>query len=328
MHEIARLAGVSQSTVSRVLNGTTPVGSEKYATVMEVVERLKFSPNAAAQGLVSGKTSTIGILTRHLGSPYFGECLRGMTVGMQGSSYYPMIALGGNQVDDHNAVELLLARGVDALILHLAKHLDGDFVREIAQHRPVIVIGQQIRGFEEHCLAVNDRQGGYLATMHLIDRGHVAIAHISGPEGREDAADRQAGYWQALLDHALEADPELTVEGDFLESAGFTAMDRLLAKREQHPFSAVFAASDQIALGARLLLYYHGILVPQDISLVGFDDLPSAQYMIPPLTTIRQPAYDMGHRASRAAQAALAGEKVNLTEVPLELIERQSVADR
>src|SRR5579859_7241675 len=202
MHEIARLVGVSQSTVSRVLNGKTPVAPEKHAAVLEAMERLNYQPNRAAQGLVSGKTSTIGILTRYLGSPFFGDILRGIAKGLQGSHYQPVIGLGSEQPnDDLNALELLLSRPVDALILAVSKYvgkddskyITDDDLREIAEERPLIIIGRQVAGLEKNCLCVNNFNGGYIATSYLIDKGHSSIAHISGELFVADAMERRDG---------------------------------------------------------------------------------------------------------------------------------------
>ncbi|MEP7286267.1 MAG: LacI family DNA-binding transcriptional regulator [Chloroflexota bacterium] len=332
MTEIARLAGVSQSTVSRVLNGSTHVIPEKKAAVLQIIERFNYRPNIAAQGLVSGKTLQIGVLTRHLGSPYFSEILRGIAVAMDGSNYHPVIGLGSESPrEDRSALELLLSRGVDGIILQAPQHvqgIDGDYLCDLAEAIPLIVIGACIPGIENQCLRVKNFEGGYLATSYLIENGHIAIAHITGKMPIEDAVQRRAGYCQALIDHGLEVVPELIIEGNFSESIGAEAVETLLAHSARYPFSAIFVANDQAAVGVRLALFYKGIAVPEQVSLVGFDDLPGTQYMIPPLTTIRQPVFQMGMMASQAVLALAAGEEIHLDEIPLELITRQSVAFR
>ena len=332
MTEIARLAGVSQSTVSRVLNGNTPVAPEKQAAVLEVMGRLNYRPNMAAQGLVSGRSLQIGVLTRHLGSPFFIEILRGVAQAMEGTSYHPVIGLGSEILkEDRRALDLLLARRVDGIILQAPQSSLKDydeFLCTLAKEMPLIVIGAQIPGLEKQCVVVNNFYGGYLATSHLIEKGHTFIAHITGKLPVEDAVQRREGYCQALVDHGLEVIPELIVEGDFSESSGVQGLDTLLSRRASFPFSAIFAGNDQTATGARLALHHRRIAVPEDVSLVGFDDLPGTQYMIPPLTTIRQPVYYMGLMASQAMLAMQSGEQVHLPEFPLELVSRQSVAIR
>ena len=332
MSEIARMAGVSQSTVSRILNGNTPVAPDKQAAVLEVIKRFNYQPNIAAQGLGSGKTLQIGVLTRYLGSPFFSEMLRGMAVAMEDSSYHPVIGLGSEiPREDRSSLDRLLSRGIDGIILQApqaSQDSNYEYIRELAQEMPLIVIGARIPGLEKQCLSVKNFDGGYIATSHLIEKGHTSIAHITGKLLVEDAIQRRDGYYQALIDHGLEVIPELVIEGDFTETSGSQAVEILLARRDNYPFSAIFAANDQTAAGVRLALYYRGIGVPEDISLVGFDDLLSSQHMIPPLTTIRQPVYYMGLMASQAMLALLAGEQVHIPEIPLELIIRQSVAFR
>ncbi|MHB8627619.1 MAG: LacI family DNA-binding transcriptional regulator [Aggregatilineales bacterium] len=330
MHEIARLAGVSQSTVSRVLSGTTPVSPDKQAAVLAVVEQHNFRPNIAAQGLVNGRTFQIGVLTRHLGSPFFGEILHGIAKAMEETNYHPVISLGSeNPKEDRKVLDLLLARRVDGIILQApqATHkINDDYVRSLAEEVPIIIIGRQIPGLEKQCVIVKNFDGAYLATSHLIAKGHRAIAHITGMLWVEDAAQRRDGYCQALRDHEIEVVPELIIEGDFSETSGSQAVDVLLSRREAFPFSAIFAGNDQMAIGARLALYYRRIGVPEEVSLVGFDDLLGTQYMIPPLTTIRQPMFYMGLMATQALLAIFSGEPFNLPVFPLELVIRQSVA--
>ncbi len=184
MHEIARLAGVSQSTVSRVLSGNTNVAPEKQAAILEVIERLNYRPNIVAQGLVSGKSMTIGVLTRHLGSPYFGTILRGIAIGLQGSDYHPIIGLGSDIAhEDEETVKVLMARQTDGLILQVSKHVKDEYLCEIAEEKPIIVIGRQVKGLEKQSLVVDNFQGAYTATSYLIEKGHHAIAHISGQLG-------------------------------------------------------------------------------------------------------------------------------------------------
>jgi LacI family transcriptional regulator len=185
-----------------------------------------------------------------------------------------------------------------------------------------------VPGLEKQCVVIDNASGGYIATSYLISQGHTRIAHICGRTDSLDAAAREQGYRQALIDHGLTPDPALVVPGDYTEEAGMIAIQKLLPLWEQSQFSAIFAANDQTAIGTRLALYQENIAVPEAISLVGFDDWLGARYMTPPLTTVRQPAYDMGLIAAQAMGSMLDGLAYTIPAIPLELIVRQSVASR
>ncbi len=328
MYEIARLAGVSQSTVSRVLNGTIPVAPDKRAAVLAVVERLHYRPNGAARELVSGKTAIVGILARQICSAYFADMLRGIATGLQQTNrYFPVINADDETPQERlKALESLRARRIEGLILQAGFEFSDDFLRDLAAEMPLIVIGRQVPGLKKQCVVIDNAAGGYMATSYLISRGHTRIAHIGGLMDTPDAAAREQGYRQALIEHGLTPDPALIVPGQYTEESGMAAVRTLLPRREQSPFSAIFAANDQTAIGARLALYQEQIAVPEAISLVGFDDWLGARYMTPPLTTIRQPAHEMGLIAAQAMAGMLDGADYAIPDIRLELVVRQSVA--
>ena len=324
--DIAREAGVSPSTVSRVLSGTAPVAPNKRDLVLAIAKKLRYLPNPSAQSLVRGRTGAIGVLTQSIASPFYGEVLLGVEQGLSGSGYHLIFASGNWQTDDElAALSLLSARRVDALIV-LTGVLSDDHLRRAAEDMPLVVIGRSIPGIEDQCLRVDDFQASYEATRYLISLGHRRIIHIAGPGHHQDAVDRKAGYVQALTEAGLPSDEELIVEGDFTEQSGLIAMQALL--RRGVIFSAIFAANDQMAYGARLALYRHGIRVPDDVSLIGFDDQPASAYTTPALTTVRQPTHDMGCAAARAALRLLDGKPPALPVITTELIIRESVARR
>jgi LacI family transcriptional regulator len=322
--DIAREAGVSPSTVSRVLNGNAPVAADKRAAVLEVVEKLHYRPNAFAQGLVRGRAAAVGVLTQSIASPFYGEILLGVERGLAGSGYHPIFASGNWQTEDElAALDLLSARRVDALIV-LVGVLSDEYLRRAAAELPLVIVGRSIAGLEECCLRVDDQRASYEATRYLIGLGHRRIVHIAGPSHHQDAVDRRQGYQQALADAGLPADPALIVEGNYTEQSGLLAMQALLSRAEM--FSAVFAGNDQMAYGARLALFRNGIRVPDDVSLVGFDDQPGSAYSTPPLTTVRQPTYAIGQAAAQAALRLLAGQPPALPLLATELIIRESAA--
>lgn len=326
IHDIARQAGVSPSTVSRVLNGSTPVAEAKRAAVLAAVQALQYQPSVLAQGLARGRTSVVGVLTQDIGSPFYAELLKGIEQGLYGSGYHPMFASGNWRGDDEReAVEMLLSRRVDALIV-LGGQLPDTDLCGLAEQTPLVVVGRSVAGLEQQCLRVDDRQGAYRATRYLIELGHTRIAHITGLASHQDANDRRSGYVAALAESGLVADPQLIVEGDFGEQSGLLAADALLSRSAR--FTAIFTANDQLAYGARLALFRRGIRVPDDISLVGFDDQAASAYTTPPLTTMRQPTLEMGREAARAVLRLLDGQPVELPIVQTSLVIRESAALR
>lgn len=324
LNHVAREAGVSPSTVSRVINGTAQVAPEKHKAVLEAIQRLGYSPNVLAKGLAQGKSLSIGVVTQEISSPFYGEILKGIEQGLDGSPYHPIFASGHWRADrEKEALRVLSGRRVDAMIV-----LDG-LVPErelilLAKSMPIIVIGRRIKGMERHCLDIDHTQGAYMGTRHLIELGHSRIAHISGPLHNKAAHDRYQGYKKAVQEAGLQLDLDLVVEGNFTEQSGVLAMDALFSKTRN--FTAIIGANDQMAFGAKLALYRRGIRVPHDISLVGFDDLPGCSYITPPLTTVRFPTLEFGREAARVILLMLENRPYTLHNFQSQLIVRESTA--
>ncbi len=324
IQDIARRAGVSVSTVSRTLTQNCAVAADKQAAILAAIDELGYRPNAVARGLASGSSRVIGVLTQHIASPFYGEILTGIEKGLNGSGYSPMVIAGNWQLEEQlRAVDVFLQRRVDSLII-LAGDIPDDKLQELSEEIPLVIIGRMVPGIEHYCLHVDNREGGYLATRHLIDLGHQRIAHIAGFANQIDSVERQEGYQRAMREAGLRIDPQLIVHGDFREQSGIMALETLLTRGL--PFSAVFVANDQMAEGVKLGLHRRGIRVPDEISLVGFDDQPNSAYTRPPLTTVRQPAFDMGLYAARNTLAMLAEQEPERPELTVELIVRESTA--
>jgi len=323
LRDVARLAGVSPSTVSRILNGTARVASEKQSAVQAAIARLDFKPNLSARSLRSGSTMTIGVLTQELESPYFTAGVRGVDVGLAGSGYAPVIVPGHwNPREEAERVHLLISRRVDAIAI-LGGSLSDSEVNSFARQVPIAITDRSLRAPNVMSFEFDQVEGGRMATEHLIGLQHRRIAHISGPRLLGDAVKRSEGFMRAHADAGLAVDPRLIVEGDFLELGGVAAMNRLLDGGV--PFSAVFCANDQTLYGARLALLRRGLRVPEDVSLVGFDDLPLSAYMTPPVTTVRQPLYEMGLAVAAALLGALgAATSGPTTHPPLSLVVRET----
>ncbi|MDE2427191.1 MAG: LacI family DNA-binding transcriptional regulator [Burkholderiales bacterium] len=320
--DVAREAGVSPSTVSRILNGTAKVSPDKRKAVETAIATMKFEPNQLAQGLKSGRSMTIGIVVQDIASPFFDETLHGVDDGLKDTGYASVIVSGHwNAAEEAARIKLLLARKVDGIIL-LSGRIEDKTVLEFSKHRPIVATGRALHSATAIGFKLDNEYGAFLATRHLIELGHRRIAFVSGPVNNSDAMERLAGYRRALQESGIEYEEELVAEGNFHEASGLMAIHHLIETQRQ--FTAVFAANDLTAYGVRLGLYRKGIRVPEDISLIGFDDLPSSTYTTPPLTTIHQPLYDMGLLATRTLLALISGDEIVNQLPPLELIARET----
>lgn len=322
LEQVALAAGVSPSTVSRILNGTAVVSAEKKAAVDAAIANLGFVPNPVARGLAGGRTLSIGVVALSIDSPFYGVAMRGIEDELDRAGYSPLFVSGHWNVDEEaRCIDLLKARRVDGIIL-LTGRMGDAALRAHARSLPLVVTGRSLKAPGLYALSFNDVEGARMATQHLIDQGHRRIAFLGGDPDHTDAGARQQGYMDALLASGLTPDTGLMVQGDYHEAGGALAMERLLHGRKR--FTAVFAANDQMAFGALLSLHRRGLRVPEDVSVVGYDDLASAQFMIPPLTTVHQAGYEMGQIAATSMLALLAGIKPTLQLQPPRLVLRES----
>ncbi|MDQ2823501.1 MAG: LacI family transcriptional regulator [Pseudomonadota bacterium] len=323
VHEVAREAGVSAATVSRFLNGTAKVSPDKRAAIESVIERLNYKPNVLAQNLKTGSSRTIGILTQSLVSGYFSEAMAGVDDVLQGSGYAPLIVSGHWHADEEaERIELLIARRVDGIVI-LSGNLKDEQILALARRLPIVAFGRTLASDTAYGFCLDNYRAACEAVEYLVVQGHRHIAFIAGPLDHADAVARLAGYRDTLAKHKIDADPRLITEGDFLETGGLLAVERLLESGAR--FSAIFAGNDLTAYGARLALYRRGIRVPEDISIIGFDDLHSSMCTTPPLTTVRQPLFDVGRCLGQAILSMIHKETIAIDVPKLTLMIRESV---
>lgn len=323
LSHVAEEAGVSPSTVSRILNGTARVNPEKEARVREVIARLGFKPDPAARALAGGRTSTIGVVTQFIDSPFYGEALRGVEDELQKSHQVPLFVSGHwDEGDELAAIEVLRQRKVDGVIA-LSSCLSDETLTRVSEDVPLVVTGRRLTKPNVVSIDYDNVGGSHLAVAHLRALGHQNIAFIAGPMTHADARERLAGYVAALGAEASR-DSRLVVQADYQEQGGFDAMNQLLDSGA--PFTAVLVANDQMAYGARLALYRRGIALPEAISLVGFDDLYWSRYAIPPLTTVHHSAYDLGASAAKAMMDLIGGQSRVYPILEASLIVRETTA--
>jgi DNA-binding LacI/PurR family transcriptional regulator len=304
--EVARSAGVSIATVSRVANGTARVRPRTEARVRAAMDRLGYRPHALARGLAARRSHTLGLLITDITTPYFPDIVRGAQESAEAAGY--VVLLGDASV--HTAsedllVKRLLERRVDGLIVASSRTTDA-YARQLrTEDIPVVCINGTVGQFA-HAVQIDQRAGTRLAVDHLAGLGHRRIAHITGPTGVPTRAERLAGFRAALRERGLVFDPALVVtEVSTIEEAQ-RATAQLLALAD--PPTALFTYNDRLAIGSYRTIHAAGRAVGRDVSVVGFDDIPMAEWLEPPLTTVRQPRREMGRIAVEILLAVLHGD--------------------
>lgn len=325
--EVSQFAQVSKATVSRVLNNPAMVSSATRARVLEAIESLNFWPNAFAQSLATNRSNSVGVVANGVASPYFGALLDGLGATLGAAGMHVMIADGHAQAStEARAAEFLAQRRADALILHLENPAQHDLSLWVRRGVPVVVLGREVAETGVAAVYHDHELGGRLATEHLLKHGHTRVAYLKGAALYPSQA-RFRGYCYALRAVGLPVEETLVIETEFGEEGGSAAVARLLAA--DTPFTALFAANDQMAAGAMIALREAGLEIPRDVSVVGYDDVTLARYVYPPLTTVHQPLREMGRAAARLALGALGRAPRGEVEVkrfePV-LVSRASVA--
>ncbi len=283
--------------MSRFVNRAGPVAGQTGERIETAVRALGYRPNGIARSLVLKSTHTIGLLLPDITNPFFPSLVKGVQLLANERGYVVLLCSTlGDRKSDEEYLKLLRAKQVDG-ILAVGLVLRRDQIERLASGGvPFVSLDRNIDLPSAPLVQVNHRQSAMLATQHLLAQGHRAIVHITGPMGLRVSRERLAGYLGALARAGVKPDRRLRITGDFTEEGGYRDIERLLA--ESVPFTAVFAANDLSAIGVIAALKRNGRRVPEDVSVVGFDDIHLAAYTSPPLTTIQQPTYEMGRRAT------------------------------
>ncbi len=296
MKDIAKAVGVHPSTVSRVINGNPNISEKTAKKVFSTIEDLNYTPNALARSLKTKKIETLGMLIPDIANPFFAGLARGVEDTANQYGYNVILCNTDDQFEKEKTyLRLLEERRVDGLILATAKIRDKSIIELEKSRFPYILLSRNIRDLQENSISIDDIAGGYLATKYLIGLGHRNIGHIGGPYNTMAALDRIKGYKKALLQYGIPFNRCYIGEGDFKIKGGYQVMNQFL--KLQNPPTAVFTANDLLAVGAIEAIREHGYNVPDDISIIGFDDIRLASFLSPPLTTIRQPMLEMGSLA-------------------------------
>ncbi|MED5617665.1 LacI family DNA-binding transcriptional regulator [Ideonella sp. BN130291] len=296
--DVAQHAQVSVTTVSHVINGTRFVSEAARVRVQQAIDALNYVPSALARSLKSSRTHTVGMMIPNSSNPYFAEIIRGIEDTCFDAGFNVILC---NSDDDPQKqatyVRVLTEKQIDGLIV-LSSGGDLELLDTLrSTHMPQVVVDREIDDLAADLVEVNHEAGGYLATQHLLQLGHTRIACISGPQSLSSSRQRVEGYQRALREAGIAADPQLLRAADFTSAGGHQAMGSLLARKHQP--SAVFASNDLMAIGAVCAAASAGFSIPEDISIVGFDDIALAAYSNPPLTTVVQPKHQTGELAAQ-----------------------------
>lgn len=319
--QVASLACVSRSVVSRVLNNHPNVSEEARRRVLEVIRKYNYHPSSVARSLARQRTYEICILTPrrsdealangfwtllHLG--IFEQCIR--------RGYFVSLSMLSADAEETLASRILYEHRFDGYVLLTQEVADRVLESLSAREVPVVLVGHDPAHPHVHSVDVDNFAGAYRAVRHLCRLGHRRIALMLGNPALQESRDRRAGYLQALRDAGAEVDERLIEAGDYSQHAGYALMKRWLAQGPD--FSAVFCTSDMMAIGALLALYEAGLRVPDEMAVVGFDDLPVTQYTCPPLTTVHQPIYEKGQWAANILIDQIEGRSGPAVQVNLQ----------
>jgi DNA-binding LacI/PurR family transcriptional regulator len=329
IYDVARLAGVSPSTVSRMLNGKGQFAPTTHRAVEQAVEQLRYRPNTIARSLRTRSTQTIAFLLPDIPDPFFVSLISGVQQHALASDYAMLLCVTeGNPEREEHYLNLLRAKQVDGVLVDGLVLPPARLTRFVEDGFPIVCLDRDIDVPALPLVQVDNRLGARRATEHLLALGHTRVAHVAGAELHRlrHSQERLAGYRDALDAAGIEADDRLVAAGDYTEDGGHAAARALLDAGVE--FTAMFAANDLSAIGAVSAITETGRRVPDDISVVGFDDIHIAAFTVPALTTIHQPAAEIAQRATELLIGLIQGEDVDERRHVLEprLVVRASAA--
>ncbi|MFO6497465.1 LacI family DNA-binding transcriptional regulator [Bacillus sp. z60-11] len=323
--DIARLANVSHTTVSRALNNSPLIKEKTKQKILDIAAEMNYKPNFNAKSLVTQKSFTIGLfltsLTDGTSSSFFADILRGVNKVIDEN--YNMFVRG---IDDYHDFSSIHRNRYDGVILISQSERDQAFLDHVLkQEIPVVVLNRKIEEQSVMNIVANENEGANLAASHFIENGHTRIAMVRGKEGFKSSQERKAGFLRALRTHDLPAKSEYMLRGDYTMKSGYSAMEALL-KLEQPP-TALFCANDDMAIGAMNALYANGKRCPEDMSIIGFDDIGFSAYTTPSLTTVKKPTEKISMIGAESLLSLIENPRTETRQTLLstELIIRNSV---
>ncbi len=305
IYDVARSAGVSTSTVSHVLNGTRHVSEDTKVRVHQAMAQLRYRPNSLARGLVRQETQTLALIVADNANPFFAELARGMEDHGFVAGYNVILCNSDRSAEKELAyLDMLIAKRVDGLVYTtMSTHLEQ--LRPLLDNKiPLVLFEREFNGID--ALLLDNVHGGFTATQHLLQLGHRRIACICGPDAKTRSHARIRGYEQALAAAGVEVDPELIQAGDWTCESGQKCAQQLFDLPA--PPTAIFACNDLMAIGALTLLRERGIQVPEQVSVIGFDNIGFSAFTAPPLTTLAMPVTEIGQRLAQLLLGRISGQ--------------------
>ncbi|HEY8348012.1 MAG TPA: LacI family DNA-binding transcriptional regulator [Symbiobacteriaceae bacterium] len=326
IRDVARLAGVAPSTASMALNDHPRISTETKMKVLAAARELNYQPNAMARGLKSRRTESVGLILTDIAGPFYSELIKGVEdVAIERG--YQLVISSAHSGREESARRLLAERRTDGLIVLAPNLKDADLAAVASPEFPLVLLDRHLCAPGISCIRVDNVAAASEAVSHLINLGYRSILYVSGPQLSTDNQERLLGFRQALERAGLPFSPDLVVPGDFTEEGGRRAA-RWILDRPTLP-DAVFAANDEMAIGVMEVFLDRGIRIPEDVALVGFDDIRLAAYVRPALTTVRQFKYELGQRAATLLFAMLDGtSEARAERISTELVIRESCGYR
>ena len=325
IRDVADLAEVSINTVSRALNGKPDVHPTTRAAVLEAARQLNYVPNRLARRLRTDRTGVFGVIVADISNPFFAMVVKGMGDAVRDLECSLILQDSGEALErELEAIHVMRSEHVDSILITPTRFRDGSVDALRSTGVPFVLVGRTFGDAETDHVAPDDEQVGRLATSHLLDRGHRRIALINGPENNSSAHGRRSGYLAALAERGATSSPDLQrSEALTLEDGRRFALE-LLTQTAERP-TAVFAFSDLVALGAVQAIREMGMTIPDDVAIVGCDDIPFGACLEVPLTSVRIPTHAMGREAVAIADRRLSGDRTAAqVKMPVELIVRDS----
>ena len=326
IRDVAKRAGVAPITVSRVINSSGYVSEKTRARVETAIADLEYVPNVLARSLRSRRTDTLALILSDISNPFWTTVARGVEDVASDAGFNVILCnTDESEVEQDKYLRVLLQKQVDGVLLVPTRSTPGPIQFVQSQDTPVVVLDRLIPNAQADTVHCDSEGGAHQLTRLLLSLGHRRIAVLSGPRGVSTAEDRVAGYRRALTQAGLDIDPALVCYGQFSLESGYTMTQQVLTVAPRP--SGLFAGNNFIAIGALRALRDAGLQVPEDLALVGFDDLPANLVVDPFLTVVAQPAYEMGRQATELLLARLSGEAPKAYQeivLPTELIVRQS----